>query len=291
MPTLRELWQAGLARLPVPAHGENVFDRDWDMLLILDACRPDDLQRVSHEFEFLPDTVDTIYSRGSQSLEWMQATFEDSVADEMARTTYVTANVYSREFGEQLVDADAFASVDEVWRDHWDSDLGTVPAKAVTDAAIEAHGSSDRLLVHYLQPHAPYRSLDELDCPGLADDGTVKPHQTVWDLLESGEISRERVREAYREQLRWVLGEVEVLLESVDSPKVAITADHGELFGEYGLTSHPPVPVPKLRRVPWVETTAERLRDHEPRTTNSETTASVEERLTALGYKNGGVSS
>jgi len=98
------------------------------------------------------------------------------------------------------------------------------------------------------------------------------------------------VWDEYLDNLRSVLDSVELLLENVDAETVAITADHGELFGEWGLYSHIyGVPHPKLRNVPWVETTAT---DRE--TTSAEELLSsysglndnenIEERLSALGY-------
>lgn len=55
---------------------------------------------------------------------------------------------------------------------------------------------------------------------------------------------------------------MEDLLESIDADKVVITADHGEAFGEYNIHRHPlGIPIPELRRVPWVETSAERMKD------------------------------
>jgi len=55
--------------------GTNVFDRDWDALIILDACRVDALREVEDEYDFL--TVDdSITSVGSTSFEWMNHTFD-----------------------------------------------------------------------------------------------------------------------------------------------------------------------------------------------------------------------
>jgi len=82
---------------------------------------------------------------------------------------------------------------------------------------------------------------------------------------------------------------VELLLKNVDAEQVAITADHGEAFGEYGFYHHPVAcPLSCVREVPWVETTAtdtESLRPTAPHPESTLTTANVEDRLAELGYR------
>lgn len=49
-------------------YGKNVYDREWDMLVVLDACRADLLRAVVSDVEFL-DRVETMRSVGSSSSE------------------------------------------------------------------------------------------------------------------------------------------------------------------------------------------------------------------------------
>lgn len=278
------LWNGVASRIPVPTHGTHIYDRNWDVLVLLDACRPDVLEECADEYAFIPETVPTIYSRGSQSREWLEATFTPEYRDEIGRSVYITGNVYSREFGESIeISKDDFAAVDEIWRDGWDDDLGTIPPRPITDRAITAaRDGTDRLIVHYMQPHAPYRSIDTVDRVDVGD-GNLEQRTTVWDLLQLGELSREEALDAYRDQLRWVLDDVALLLESVDGD-VVISADHAELFGEFGLYSHPPVPLPALRRVPWVETCARDTSDYKPERAVNGDDVAVSDRLASLGY-------
>ncbi|MFC5278677.1 hypothetical protein ACFPM1_07900 [Halorubrum rubrum] len=55
--------------------GTNVFDRDWDLLVVLDACRVDALREVADEYGFVGD-VESMTSVGSTSFEWMNHTFD-----------------------------------------------------------------------------------------------------------------------------------------------------------------------------------------------------------------------
>lgn len=263
--------------------GTNVFDREWDALLVLDGCRVDAIQEVADEYEFL-DQPGTHRSPGSASYQWMDRTFTDEYAGELARTAHVTANPFTDEF----CDPTHFAVLDEVWRDGWDDGVGIVPARTVTDRAIHAareHADSfDRLLVHYMQPHFP--SVPEPLGRGATLDGWRDGREMAWQGLRRGEFTRERVWRAYLANLRYVLDDVELLLRNLDAERVVITADHGNAVGEWGVYGHPNVPLDVLREVPWYATTASDTGSHEPTIEASEPAeATVDDRLAALGYR------
>lgn len=85
---------------------------------------------------------------------------------------------------------------------------------------------------------------------------------------------------------------MELLLENVDAETVAITADHGNAMGEWGLYGHPKwTYIDSLVRVPWYVTTATDERTYEPaeedpESINRDVTADeVEDRLRDLGYR------
>jgi len=243
---LRALQAVG-RRIP---YGTNVYEREWDVLVVLDACRADLLQSVAPAVEFL-DTVETVRSVGSSSSEWLENTFLRR--PETTRTVMVTGNTWT----DRYLDADAFAALDEVWKYAWDDDVGTVPAKAITDRAIllARDRAPDRMVVHYMQPHHPFVP-DPLDGDaGIARTSDHSNTANPWVSLRRGSVSVQRVRDAYEANLRYVLAEVAVLLDNIDG-RVAITADHGNLFGEWGLYGHPMhTPVPALLAVPWAEMT------------------------------------
>jgi hypothetical protein len=268
-------------------YGTNAFDREWDVLVVLDACRADALGAVATEFDFL-DGVDAMRSVGSSSSEWLENTFVGH--PETARTVMVTGNTWT----DRYLDADAFAALDEVWKYAWDDDLGTVPPAAVTDRTV-AHARErdpERLVAHYMQPHHPFVPDPVAGDDGLARTGRHSNTGNPWVLLRRGEVSVERVRRAYRANLRHVLSEVATLLENVEG-RVAISADHGNLFGEWGLYGHPmETPVPALLAVPWTttrgtdrETRSPALDPPEPLPVSRVYGADGDqERLDALGY-------
>jgi hypothetical protein len=268
-------------------YGTNAFDREWDVLVVLDACRADLLSSVAPDFGFL-NGVETVRSVGSSSSEWLENTFIDR--PETAETVMVTGNTWT----DRYLDADAFAALDEVWKYAWDDEVGTVPARAVTERAVALarERGPDRLVVHYMQPHHPFVPDPIAGDDGLARTGRHSNEGNPWVLLRRGEVSVERVRAAYEANLRHVLEEVATLLDNVDG-RVAVTADHGNLFGEWGLYGHPMhTPVPALLAVPWAEATgvdrgtlAPELEPPEPLPVSRVHGENSErERLEALGY-------
>lgn len=286
-----KLWEGALIRFGdrVWNWGTPVYEADWDVLVVLDACRPDLLSEVIGEYDFLPATVDTHDSPASQSAEWMEKTFAPAYEEAVARTAYVTGNPFSR-----ALDGDRFARLDEVWRYAWDDDFGGIPPRPVTERAVVAGRETDvdRLVVHYMQPHVPFRSeaFDAGHTLEEALDGENGDDAYVWYRLRDGDIDLDAVWTAYRDTLRWVLDDVAVLLENVDAPEVVVTADHANAVGEWGVYEHPPtVPVPAVKRVPWVRITATDRGgfdpDIEPPETNATTDEEIERRLTALGYR------
>jgi len=266
------------------SYGTPIFGREWDTLIILDACRPDALQEVTNDFEFLPDDVNSEYSVASSSKTWMTRNFASEYEDEIARTAYVTGNPFS----ESHLERDSFAYLDEVWRYAWDDDVGSIAADHITDRAIAAgrKRSADRLIVHYMQPHFP-NYTDPIG-PGMDIDTWGKEWDSLWDKLKAKEISRELVWDSYVDNLRYVLESVEILLRNLDAEQVVLSADHGNLFGEWGLYGHPTnKPIPDLRRVPWTTLNAEDMKTYTPQLEATVQTESsdVERRLQDLGYK------
>lgn len=76
-------------------------------------------------------------------------------------------------------------------------------------------------------------------------------------------------------------------MENLDADDVYLSADHAELLGEWGMYEHPRwAPIPRLKRVPWVEVDAEDKRTRTPVEMDAYRNESeLEDRLQALGYR------
>lgn len=274
-------------------YGIPMWNRQWDVLIILDACRYDVFCEVAPEYDFLPEDPGWVYSPASQSREWMERHFREKFRHETEHAALMSVNVFTRE---DWVQADHFAHLDEIWKHSWDDELGTIPPGPITDAAVDfwrnnrRDAGADRMIAWYLQPHNPFVDAEwsdgwDRDIIGRADEHS----KSVWLELRDGELDASEVWDAYRDNLRYVLDDVELLVDNLDASRVVITSDHGNGFGEFGIYGHPPyVPHPVLKRVPWVEVTARDTHSHTPNyepASEDVTEGEVSDRLEALGYK------
>lgn len=253
--------------------------RNYDALIILDACRFDVFSETIHEF--LDGKLRPVLSPASTTLTWLRRVWGNGTWKD---TVYVSASPMINKRG-LLSGFDAgskFMDVVEVWDSGWDEELSTVPPNRV-NVSVEAtlvrnklrglrFPNDYRLIIHYVQPHAPYVTLQHLtkailkhgDLMGRVTDVALRKAGTftgefsmdhlILGMLKEGLSSEEELREtlkhAYRENLRWVLKHVARLVTRLKG-RVVITADHGELLGEYGLYFHLDLPLPPLRIVPW----------------------------------------
>lgn len=249
-------------------HGgrRNLLDRDWDNLVILDACRYD----IFKEMNTMEGILEPSISRGATSGEFLFENFEGGTFYD---TVYVTANPHVSEYAGDHYE---FHDIVPVWRNGWDSDLKTVPPDVMVEATLEAYERypEKRLISHFMQPHAPYigptakEKLGVLNGTEAAkwmaeneDEDSFDREQlpTVWYRLRKGSIGSEQVESFYKENLDLVLPHVEALVSSFDETTV-VTADHGEMFGKYA------VPFPRriyghnenyhtkeLVKVPWLK--------------------------------------
>jgi arylsulfatase A-like enzyme len=278
----------------------NIYERDWDLLIILDACRVDAIEAVSSEYEFLPETVQHSTSVGGGSPTWLANTFTEEWTNEINDTGYISANPHTRRvlsdqteglfadrggYADRISDFDHFSAV---WETQWDAELGTVPARAVTDYLIRYYRSqpSHRTIAHYMQPHFPSVPTPLGEGMNISDDAKWHSKDT-WTLVRQGKVSEEEAYAAYMDNLRYVLDEVKMLLSNISAEKVVITADHGNAFGEWGEYSHGQSFIGAVRDVPWIRTCAQDEGEYTPEieTNSGDNSQSVEEKLQALGYK------
>jgi len=284
------------------AHQVHALEREWDLMLVLDACRVDSLTEVAPEYDFLPDDIESVVSVAAGSPGWLARTFSQNWCEEVTETSYISANPHARRVlgeaesgrfsdrGSLDGGVETFEHFDPVWEDAWDEAVGTVPARAVTDRLVEYCRSrdSERVVAHYMQPHFPSVPEQVGEGMDINSDADWAPGST-WSLVRQGELDIQAAYAAYLENLRYVLNEVAIVLDNVDAERVVVTADHGNAFGEWGMFGHGQSHLNVVRTVPWVELSAKDNETHIPdiRATNEEESESesVEEKLRALGYR------
>ena len=243
----------GIYRI-LPHDGVKVVEENWDYLIILDACRYD----VFKELNTIPGKLEKKISLGSSTPEWLKKNFDGYYED----IVYVSANprISHVEF-DGFKGTDHFYKVENVWDYGWREDLGTVPPEEVTKAAIRVKEKypDKRLIIHYIQPHAPWIGDTKLTAKELnlffstATEWVIKARQRgIWEVIEEGHIDLEFIKRAYRDNLRLVLNEVKKLVQNLEG-KIVITSDHGECFGEKFVIEHPTgIYIKELVEVPWL---------------------------------------
>jgi len=271
--------------------GVDIFNEDWDNLLLLDACRFDDYEIVCD----IDGDIDSRISQGTDSERFIMNNIEGK---ELRDVVCVTANPHY-----ELLDDRTFHSLITSPIQEWDNDLNCVPPSSVTEAAIDATNRfpNKRLLIHYMQPHDPplgptadeMRARLELGGPTPLGDTVDGPR--LMEAVANNQISIEKARRAYRETLNIVLQEVERLLKHLVG-KTVISSDHGEMFGEqpypflgslYEHYRHPRTV--QLCRVPWhtVEEyeTRKKIVPEPPAADTDVPEKVIDEQLESLGYK------
>jgi len=298
----RALWRGFVRRTIDPRLGRVWWHRgDWDILVVLDAMRVDLAQETFDDHE-----VGSVWSPASTSIDWIQRHFADEHRQHWQDAAYVTANPFASHDTSHAQSADLddkdLGHLELVYQ-HGFGDVGgikTTPPGTVTDAAIRTWREEDvdRMIVHYMQPHQPFRSRPEWESvysnlenlAGEVNEGGPD----IWHRHRQGEFDRDELWAAYRDNLDWVWADVEGrLLENVEG-EVVVTADHGNGMGEWGVWSHPPGSIsPQVRQVPVIgpitgRDTESVRPDPQPSADTSsalEREKNVNEQLEALGYK------
>lgn len=247
---------------------------DWDVLIVLDACRADALQRIADW------PVESATSPASCTPEWVDVVGTEGVFDQ---THIVSGNPKYEQVDPPIEDA----TIEPYWESHWNTQLQTTLPESILDRVDELlDESSDSIVAHLQQPHWPYVAklggdwmLAYDDCgPWEVGTGEIDSLQVA---MQRGVIDIETAKMAYEASISSVWDTVvQYLYEWIERDRtVIVTADHGETFGrlrELGMYEHPcNCHLRSLVTVPWIEFFP---------SDEAQTPDDVEDRLRALGY-------
>lgn len=310
---------------------ELLRDTDWNVLIILDACRADYFHQLCSA------EAATVRSPATYTRDWFRKAVAASVLD---GCKYFNANpIVTEETQNHLAEGIVHvANITEGWG-IYDSVHPRDVNKSVKEYIARA-GQPERMVIHYMQPHAPailtWESVHDR-CTGDPPPtmcAYVGPFSWAWAaadtvmmdwlglrtlvfsmemheaLPESGQLHKglayayaqirrlakklrlrghlESEPRTYIANLLCVWDYVQAMLESLRGT-VVVTADHGELLGEYGgRRGHNKVwQYPELHAVPWLvlERGTFRPQPVQAGDTFAEGDTQVIARLEALGYR------
>lgn len=279
--------------------GHNIFEDDWDLIIILDACRVDVLRRISNEFDFL-DEIETIWSVGSSSGEWIANTFIEKHLKEIRNTTYISANGHSKLILEDgirppvnneiplkflnwsTVDQSELKRHEQLFTYKHNTKYKTVLPQSVSNIILETveNSQSTRIVAHYIQPHLPYVA------EAIEEDREINSlERQGYRLLRSDEAMKKEILSKYEDNLRFVLDDIRNMLKEIEIDNIVLTADHGESFGEGHLYGHPEGNLhPIIRKVPWVELDTKNLKSEQYEQDTDGESVDISEHLQDLGY-------
>ncbi|WP_135366250.1 alkaline phosphatase family protein [Halosimplex halophilum] len=277
--TAAELWRNYKVSKDPPYNPEgiNVHNQDWDILLILDACRYD----LFAERNSLEGDLSKRRSRGSTSEEWIRGNFSDGSYGDLV---VISANPFYRQLAEEVgISVHRFE-----WVEPKDSSSGLTPPDDITERTLEMieEFPNKRILAHYMQPHAPYL--------GPSGEDVSFQSEPLQKAVRRNDISENSIREAYKENFDLVQESIQPIIEG-SFGKTVISADHGEMLGEplfgnigsFSYYGHPyGCGVSCVRSVPWFVSanSEDNRREIISEGTNPINSANVDEQLQALGY-------
>lgn len=276
-------WLCQQASRFVPSGGQqkHLKSMEWDVLIVLDACRYDVFDNVADW------PVRRARSPASKTSEWLEAAEESGLFE---NTTIVAGNA---NYTYDRWDLRA-REIKNVFQDHWDSKLGIVPPEPVlesVDESLDDGGGGKPVVGHVLPPHGPYIArVDDLWLPVFPDVNVWKRGPEFAEegispqvAMATGVIDPDEAWDAYRASVKsvWQVCRPYIADWVRDGHRVVVTSDHGEVFGrlsEAGLYAHPyRCYLPALVDVPIATFAPGREPRREPET--------PDEHLAALGYK------
>jgi len=228
---------------------------DFDSLVILDACRFDMFKRVN---KFKGELI-KCESPAPHTWFWMMAMFPGYYD-----LTYFSAHPFigPKRYERYPYQAcEHFREIVPIFQFGWNERLGTVHPGTVGEVLKHRAETSpyDKGIVHYMQPHGPWIGKYKFGEPwSLADHVKYeKLGDCIARVIRPPPTFMKRV---YKSNLQLVLKSLKKYKDYFVG-KTVITADHGEMLGEYSKEwkrrlylhkiDYPPFADKLLKTVPW----------------------------------------
>lgn len=245
---------------------ELIHSSEWDVLIVLDACRYDYFEEVHSEY--LVGSLKKVTSPGSCTTEWLKKNFQKNSLEEVV---YLSANphINSKTPVEGFYSKNKFFRIIDIWDYGWNENRGMVPPKKVSRKLLELIKTTNRrIIAHYLQPHAPYIGFESGESGRAILQTRGKTIQwsvgRVLSWLETkvffplsllrllyqfrlnlgirvgpekktyAKFGLNEFKRAYERNLKFCLSSISKMIPEkfIKEKNIVITSDHGELLGD-----------------------------------------------------------
>lgn len=247
-------------------NGINIFEEEWDNLIILDACRYD-IFNIFKDNTSNNALLKKKISRGSHTIGFLKENFLQESYDGIV---YITANPHV-----DLLIKDKMYKVISVWKEGWNDKEKTVLPETIyqfTKAALKKYPNK-KLIIHFMQPHYPYighrtdKTFGNFKTSILNKKSKIELKHQNTDTINkwyaqkvNSTLDERKLRKLYIRNFQLVLNYVNKLIEILPG-KIVVTADHGEALGEklkkwipikfYGHKED--LRIKQLIEIPWLE--------------------------------------
>lgn len=250
----------------------DILKSDWDILIILDACRYDIFKEVVGS-EFFGSVIQEANSEAACTSKWLRKHFLNS--KDYRDVVYVSGNPYINSYDIKFPSSEVFYDVLNSWEYEYDDCNRIEPSGVTLDAKNVLLFARNRVIIHFLQPHYPYKFaflkfnplelLYKIIPKGFLGKllKAVKGNKGTKKLLvESRAIrveehykfvySDEQIREAYKNNLISVIPYIKKIISEEKNKKIIVTSDHSEYLGENGIYGHGGMVNDFISTVPYV---------------------------------------
>ena len=262
---------------------EMIHKVDWDILIIIDACRFDYFETFYKDVLGDIGELKMVNSPAAWTVGWLKTTFEKTaLKDTILIWDHPVAerirNLQRQiEHGKYFDVRAQFKKTIDMWELGYDKSLGYLPPDLTTNRVFKElkEDPEARLIAKYRQVHDPYLYYKgETKLPlskpkysslrkvlyEIVSDEIVWTIRKKFNLLPESWLNaiwlkygREGIIRGYTEDFKLMLNHAKKIVDSYPNKNIVITSDHGERLGEKGRYSHGGKLERIIKEVPWLE--------------------------------------
>lgn len=233
---------------------------DWDVLIILDACRVDSFIKVFPNLLFnnIIQIVDTEVTDTGQWLvkHWSDDFYSDIVY--VSGNPFVNSKGVSTETTKNFDGRKHFGKIVDSWDWGFNRLSGRIEPDRVAADFFNYYWQNPgaRFIIHFMQPHSPYlfnrikpewiniarrfipKKLFQFMRHHIPRYIRKETHLHVPEYNYKRVYNDDEIRNAYERNLKDVKPYVEEIIKSHPNMNIIVTADHTEYLGENGRYGH-----------------------------------------------------